>query len=96
MTRHRSWLLAAFLLLPSCVQPTNLYLQADGARYDALAPEHARYVRADTTLDPMAVQRRWDLLAAWKKALLSGGIVPTAAVPEVDAIVPTPTTGEAR
>jgi len=57
--------LPLFLLLAfgGCAfQPT----QAEKATYEVIAPEHARYVQADTLLAPDQKQRRLDLLEAWR------------------------------
>jgi hypothetical protein len=51
------------LLSCSCVLPPT---QAEQMTYQAVAPAHAAYVIADPALDPMARQRRLDLLEAWR------------------------------
>ncbi len=78
------WLALCFAT--SCT-PAELYIAADAATYDALAPEHAAYVRADAGLDAAQKQRRFDTLATWKKRVQDAGGTVTAAVPEVDQVV---------
>lgn len=51
------------LALTGCVLPPT---QADLLTYQSVAPAHAAYVIADPALDPMAKQRRLDLLEAWR------------------------------
>lgn len=80
------WLALCFAT--SCT-PAELYIAADAATYDALAPGHAAYVRGDQALDPKQKERRFDTLATWKKRVQDAGGKVTAAVPEVDAIVVT-------
>ncbi len=62
MKRHLSVAIVA-VLLPACTLPPT---QAEQLTYQAIAPAHAAYVLADPMLDPMAKQRRLDLLEAWR------------------------------
>ena len=39
---------------------------AERATFDAIAPAHAVYVASDPSLSPEQVQRRLDLLEAWR------------------------------
>lgn len=63
MTRNHLFVALVGLLLTSCVLPPT---QAERLTYEAVAPAHAAYVVNDATLDPMAKQRRLDLLDAWR------------------------------
>lgn len=82
-------LLCSLLGLTSCGGMTSsLYATADAARYDAIAPEHAGYVRTDASKSDEQKRRRFDLLATWKLAIHAAGAKTTAAIPEVDAVVP--------
>ena len=62
MTTTKPWALAA-LLLTGCVLPPT---EADRLTFEAIAPDHARYVLADPALPADAKQRRLDLLEAWR------------------------------
>lgn len=54
--------------LASCT-PTQVYVAADRATYEAIAPAHARYVAADPALDALQRQDRQDLLETWRKRI---------------------------
>lgn len=62
MKKSKPWALAA-LLLTGCVLPPS---DADRLTFEAVAPDHARYVQADPTMPADAKQRRLDLLEAWR------------------------------
>lgn len=56
------------LLLATCAagcSPTSIYVEADRATYDVIAPAHRAYVLADPALSDEARQRRIDLLNTW-------------------------------
>lgn len=75
------------LLLASCVLPPT---QAEQLTYKAIAPDHARYVNADPALDPMAKQRRLDLLETWRIRVGVPKVPPVTDVPSMPAPVPAP------
>lgn len=54
--------------LASCT-PTQVYVEADRATYEAIAPAHTRYVAADASLSPEQRQDRRDLLDTWRKRI---------------------------
>lgn len=63
MNRHLLPCLPFILCAAGCVLPPT---QAELLTYQAVAPAHATYVRADPNLDDLAKQRRLDLLEAWR------------------------------
>jgi len=55
----------AFLFLSSCGMVQQNYVLADGATYDAIAPEYRAYVEADTRLDAEQKARRIRTIESW-------------------------------
>lgn len=82
MTRHRITV-ALLGLLASCVLPPT---EAEKLTYEAIAPAHAAYVVHDQALDPLAKQRRLDLLEAWR---IRVGVANPSAPPVTPAPAPT-------
>ena len=60
MKTMRKALLALAALSSCSITP------AERATFDAIAPAHAVYVASDTSLTPEQIQRRLDLLEAWR------------------------------
>lgn len=56
--------LLVLLLLCSCT-PTELYVKADRATYQAIAPEYIKYVDLDGQLSQDQKDRRHRLVEAW-------------------------------
>jgi hypothetical protein len=71
------------LLACSCTLPPT---QAERLTYESIAPAHARYVMGDAALDPLAKQRRLDLLETWR--IRVGAPKAPADVPAMPAPVP--------
>lgn len=53
------------LLCIGCAGPSSLYVQADRATYEAVAPAHAAYVEADPNLSAEQKARRLRTLTSW-------------------------------
>lgn len=60
------------VLLVGCT-PTEAYVQADQATYEAVAPDHARYVQTDPNLSVAQKTRRLDVLTSWRDRLRAAG-----------------------
>jgi hypothetical protein len=58
-------LLPATIPLGGCAAPSDAYVAADRATFDAVAPEYAAYVAADPLLGPAERERRGRTLEAW-------------------------------
>jgi hypothetical protein len=58
-------LFAAFAALSSCTAPPL----AERATFDAIAPDYAAYVQADTLLDMFEKNRRLLLVESWRERL---------------------------
>ena len=56
------------LLLVACT-PHQLYIKADRATHDVIAPEYHRYLSQDGSLAPDALARRVRLLDSWEKRI---------------------------
>ena len=59
------FLIASCAILPSCT-PTHVYLAADRATFDAVAPEYRAYVEADAALSAEQKQRRFRTVDTWQ------------------------------
>ena len=60
--------LAAVLLLSNCT-PSQLYIQADRATYDVIAPEYLDYVDKDSTLDKDEKEDSRLTIDSWRQRL---------------------------
>lgn len=58
-------LLCFMLILGGCAFPTEKYIEADRATYEAVAPEYVEYVKSDAKLDEKAKARRLLTVASW-------------------------------
>lgn len=67
MRKRTLMALLAALALTGCAQTSSLYLQADRATYDAVAPEYLDYVAADESLSPEDVNTREATITSWRK-----------------------------
>lgn len=56
------------LLLVACT-PHQLYVKADRATYNVVAPEYQNYLNQDGRLAPDALARRVRLLDSWDKRI---------------------------
>ena len=56
----------AVLLVGSCAGPSDAYVAADRATFEAIAPAHRAYLEADATLDAEQRARRLAVLATWE------------------------------
>lgn len=64
---------AVALMLPSCALfqsgPSEAYIRADRATFDAIAPAHAEYLEADAALTPDQKEARRLALDSWELRL---------------------------
>lgn len=63
---RRAVAIVCALALAGCCSVDPLYLEADRATYDAVAPEYRIYVQEDQALDQAQEDRRQRTLAAWE------------------------------
>ena len=64
--------LAILALVASSCSTAPVYMEADKATYQAIAPEYQAYVAADSKLTAAQKARRLATLASWKKRWESG------------------------
>lgn len=60
---------ALLLVLAACGTPPKLFVEAERATYDAIAPEYRAYVAADQSLTELEKQRRQNTLSRWDESL---------------------------
>ncbi|MFQ5352515.1 MAG: hypothetical protein ACE5D3_05510 [Candidatus Binatia bacterium] len=65
------YFLALLILACGCTM-SDIYVAADKATYDAVAPEYRAYVEADDSLDSEQKKRRARTLKAWETRIAEG------------------------
>lgn len=69
---RKIFFLFLFVLASCSTSPSNLYVEADQATYDVVAPEYLKLVReskdssGDATFDKDQIERRERLIESWK------------------------------
>lgn len=61
----------ALLCAVSCTSPSNTYVMADRATFEAVAFEYEGYVNADDAMDQEAKDRRMRTIDTWRRRLES-------------------------
>ncbi len=60
---------AALLVVAGCQGPSDAYVAADRATFDALAPDYIHYVTQDQSLNDDSRNRKLRTIATWQARL---------------------------